>query len=82
MATRTGSVDQNDCPVCGREYDRRIIVERGDRWGDIYPGPPFSFFKKFRRRCTSIHDVETESKLTEDKRAVYFHDEGRSYGFM
>lgn len=68
--------DGTGCPVCNREYDQRIVVERGDRWGDIFAGTPFSFFRRYHRRCTSRHDAEEETTLPDDQRAVYFHGGG------
>lgn len=62
------------CPVCDTEYDQRVIVARGDRWDDLYPGSLFSFFKRYARRCTARYDVETDTDLPESERAVYFHE--------
>ncbi|MFC4549755.1 MULTISPECIES: hypothetical protein [Halorussus] len=72
--------DDDACPVCGRPYDQRIVVERGDRWEDIYGGQPLSFFKKYRRRCSSHQDVERETTCGEGERVVYFHDDGGPAG--
>jgi hypothetical protein len=71
--------DADACPVCGEPYEQRIVVSRGDQWSDLYPGTPFSFFRKFRRRCAARQDVETEEMLTDDQRAVYFH--GKQHGY-
>lgn len=71
--------DEDACPVCGEAYAERVVVERGDRWGDIYAGTPFSFFKRYRRRCTAQYDVGADEQLADGARAVYFHGaEGRS----
>ncbi|WP_136687137.1 hypothetical protein [Halorhabdus amylolytica] len=71
--------DSETCPVCGEPYDQRIVVARGDQWGDLYAGPPLSFFRKYRRRCTAREDVETGETLAERERAVYFHGKRHSY---
>lgn len=70
--------DTTQCPVCGEPYGRRIVVERGDRWDDLFPGTALDFFRRFRRRCTARYDVETETELGDDERAVYFHGRERS----
>ncbi len=75
MSTR--APDEDACPVCGQAYDRRIVVERGDEWADLYPGSPFDFFNKYRRRCTADASLEPDANLGRDQRLVYFHG-GRS----
>lgn len=72
--------DDADCPVCGRPYERRVVVARGDSWDDLYPGSPFAFFRKFRRRCTARVDAETDRTLPDDERAVYLHGAGTRPG--
>lgn len=70
----TGShSDDAPCPVCGQPYDQRIVVERGDRWGDLFAGSPLDYFSRYRRRCSDRRDVECDEVLGEDSRAVYFH---------
>lgn len=69
-----GTTDDTACPVCGESYADRIVVGRGDRWSDLYAGTPFSFFKRYRRRCTARYDVDDDEQLADDERAVYFHD--------
>lgn len=76
MTPPTSNSDTTDCPVCGHPYDQRIVVERGDRWGDIYAGSPLSFFRKYRRRCSAQQDVEAEESVGDAEVVVYFH-EGR-----
>lgn len=49
------------------------MVERGDRWGDIFPGTPLDYFRRYRRRCAAQVDVETDTQHTDDRRVVYFH---------
>lgn len=71
-----GQSDADRCPICGQEYDQRVVVERGDGWSDVFAGTPLSFFKRYQRRCTSRHDVAEDAQLPSGKRAVYFH-EGR-----
>lgn len=66
--------DTMQCPICGEPYDRRVIVERGDGWDDLFPGEPLAFFRRYRRRCSARYDVEAETRLDDDERAVYFHD--------
>jgi hypothetical protein len=68
--------DETPCPVCGKAYDQRVVVERGDRWADVFGGPPFSALTKYSRRCASRHDVEEERARGEGERVVYFHDDG------
>lgn len=67
--------DTTQCPVCGEPYDQRIVVERGARWDDLFPGTPLDFFRRYRRRCAAQYDVEREKELQGDERAVYFHDD-------
>lgn len=68
------SSDVTACPVCSKEYDQRVVVERGDRWGDLYGGTLFSFFNRYHRRCSAGYDAETDTDLPERELAVYFHD--------
>lgn len=68
------SSDATACPVCGKEYAQRVVVARGDRWDDLYAGTPFSFFKRYYRRCTARYDTEADADLPENERAVYFHE--------
>jgi len=74
--------DETRCPICGEPYERRLVVERGQQWGDIYPGSPLSFFTKYRRRCTGRNDVETDTVLSEGECAVYFHDAGKGMSVL
>lgn len=68
------SPDADVCPVCGQEYDQRVVVERGDGWSDVYAGTPLSFFRRYQRRCTSQYDVESDSRHTAGECVVYFHE--------
>lgn len=63
------------CPVCGDGYARRIIVERGQQWDDLYPGSPLAFFRKYQRRCTTQYDSKRDARVAEDECTVYFHDD-------
>jgi hypothetical protein len=65
--------DDGGCPVCGEPYERRLLVERGDDWGDLYPGSPLEFFRRFDRRCTADHDAERGVGVGGDALAVYLH---------
>ncbi len=69
--------DTDECLLCGKSYDQRIVIEQGVRWGDLFPGTVFDFFTRYPRRCTPQYDVEDDTQLSEQKRAVYFHT-GRS----
>ena len=71
--------DGERCPVCTEPYDQRVVIARGDQWSDIYAGTPFSFVRKYRRRCATRKDVETGETLTEGRQAVYFH--GKRHGY-
>lgn len=66
------------CPVCGKEYDQRIVLKGSVDWRDVYPGRPRSFFRKYNRRCSSKIDTETDDneQVGHDEVAVYFHDDG------
>lgn len=68
--------DETPCPVCGEPYDQRIIVERGDRWPDVFGGTPLTFFEKYARRCSVGYDAERERSVGGGKQVVYFHDDG------
>ncbi|PSP81507.1 hypothetical protein BRC81_00675 [Halobacteriales archaeon QS_1_68_20] len=68
------SPDGDVCPVCGQEYDQRVVVERGDGWSDVFAGTPLSFFRRYQRRCTSQFDVESDSKRPGSECVVYFHE--------
>jgi hypothetical protein len=74
------SPDAESCPVCGQEYDQRVVVERGDAWSDVFAGTPLSFFRRYQRRCSSQFDVETERERSGSECVVYFHEghEGHS----
>ncbi|MFC4356768.1 hypothetical protein ACFO0N_02265 [Halobium salinum] len=61
------------CPVCGEPFERRLLVERGDDWGDLYPGSPLEFFRKFDRRCSADSDVAGEYEVGSDALVLYFH---------
>lgn len=78
MHSRTSDGNDDACPVCGEAYDQQIVVERGDRWADVFGGAPLSFLKRYRRRCTSAYDVERDTQRGESERVVYFHDDGPS----
>lgn len=67
------SPEETRCPVCGEAYEERIVVEQGDRWGDLFPGTPFDYFQKYRRRCAAQADAERGTEVTGDERVVYFH---------
>jgi len=67
--------DEATCPVCGQPYDQRVVVERGDRWADVFGGPPFSVLSKYARRCASRMDAETERQRGEGEKVVYLHDD-------
>lgn len=66
--------DETTCPVCGQPYDQRIVISRGDRWKDLFGGPPFSALQQYERRCTSRQDVERETVRSDDERVLYFHE--------
>ncbi|MFB6171767.1 MAG: hypothetical protein ABEJ23_04485 [Haloarculaceae archaeon] len=66
-------LDDRECPVCGQQYEERIVVERGDRWADLFPGTPLDFFQRYRRRCAAQVDVERETQRSDAERVVYFH---------
>ena len=72
--------DETACPVCGQPYDQRVVVERGDRWADVFGGPPFSSLTKYARRCTSRYDADDERDRGERERVVYFHDDSPAAG--
>jgi hypothetical protein len=71
MPARTS--DAEECPVCGASYDQRVVVERGDRWRDIFPGSPLDVMSRYPRRCAALYDEEDERQLRDRERAVYFH---------
>lgn len=71
MYSRSG--DGSTCPICGTDYDQRIIIERGEQWSDLYPGTPFDFFTTYQRRCTAPYDAEQPSARATSKRVIYFH---------
>lgn len=75
---RRGTSDGESCPVCGTEYDQRVVVQRGDGWHDVAPGPPFTFFTEFPRRCATPTDENAETSLSADELAVYVHRNGGS----
>jgi hypothetical protein len=68
--------DETPCPVCGKAYDQRVVVERGDRWADVFGGPPYSVLSKYQRQCASRYDAEDDRTRSEGERVVYFHDDG------
>lgn len=70
------STDDTQCPVCGEPYDQRVVVERGDRWSDLFPGTALDYFQRYRRRCSTQVDVEGETRLPGRQCAVYFHEGG------
>lgn len=65
--------DEPVCPVCGQPFDQQVVVSRGDSWSDIFAGTPFSFFRRYRRRCTSQYDVETDTQYRDGELVLYFH---------
>ena len=69
--------DERRCPVCGESYDRRLVVERGDRWADLFPGSPLDIFATYERWCTARYDDQTDTRLPERKCAVFLHDPDR-----
>ncbi len=62
-----------DCPVCGEPYAERVVIERGLRWGDLFPGSPLDYFERYRRRCAADYDVERDRTVGEGERVAYFH---------
>lgn len=72
--------DETPCPVCGQPYDQRVVVERGDRWADVFGGPPFSALTKYARRCATRYDATEERARSESERVVYFHDDDPAGG--
>jgi rRNA maturation protein Nop10 len=67
------STDDESCPVCGEAYAERIVVERGDRWADLFPGSPLDYFQRYRRRCATDYDDRDGRELRDGRTAVYFH---------
>lgn len=67
------STDEPTCPVCGQPFDQRVVVSRGDGWSDIFAGTPFSFFRRYQRRCTSRYDAVEDTDRRDGELAVYFH---------
>lgn len=72
--------DETPCPVCGQPYDQRVVVERGDRWADVFGGPPLSVLQQYQRQCASRQDVERETVRGDGERVVYLHDDGGPAG--
>jgi len=77
MPTPRTRPDEHECPVCGQAYAERIVVERGDRWVDLFPGSPLDYFDRYQRRCTARYDAEAEAECGENERVVYFHEPDR-----
>ncbi|GAA5049328.1 hypothetical protein ACFFQF_21055 [Haladaptatus pallidirubidus] len=65
--------DTDECPLCGKSYDQQLVIGQGLRWEDLFPGTVFDFFTRYPRRCTARYDVEADTHLPEQKRAIYFH---------
>ncbi|GAA5064515.1 hypothetical protein GCM10025751_54200 [Haladaptatus pallidirubidus] len=65
--------DTDECPICGKSYDQRIVIKQGIRWEDLFPGTPFDFFTRYPRRCTAQYDVEDNIQFSSNKRVIYFH---------
>lgn len=74
---RMSSKDETRCPVCGEPYDQRIVVERGDRWSDLFPGTTLDFFQRYYRRCSAQQDVEADTTRPGRECVVYFHEADR-----
>ena len=74
MHSKAPGDDETTCPVCGRPYDQRIVIERGDHWADVFGGPPFTALQRYERRCTSRQDAERETVRSDDERVCYFHE--------
>lgn len=72
--------DEATCPVCGKAYDQRVVVARGDRWADVFGGPPYSVLSQYQRQCASRYDAEDDRDRGEGERVVYFHDDGPAGG--
>lgn len=71
-----------DCPICGEPYAERVVVERGLQWDDLYPGTPFDFFDRYRRRCSAAYDVERDRPVDDGEQVAYFHEgRGRTGAF-
>jgi hypothetical protein len=67
------SSDASVCPICGTDYDQRLIIERGEQWADLYPGTAFDLVSTYQRLCTAPHDAERPTARATAKRVVYFH---------
>ena len=74
--------DDGRCPVCGQEYDQRIVVERGDTWSDVFAGTPLSFFRRYQRRCATQYDIEEDTTRSKSQRVVYFHEGHEGHRLM
>ena len=67
------SSDDPACPVCGQSFDQRIVLSRGASWSDLFAGTPFSFFRRYQRRCTSQYDVLDDTQYRDGDTVLYFH---------
>ncbi|WP_101296459.1 hypothetical protein [Halegenticoccus soli] len=74
--------EDDPCPVCGEPYDRRVRIERGARWNDLYPGSPLDYFEEYPRRCAADYDVEADAELPGRERAIYLHAGRRGASFF
>lgn len=71
-------IGPDECPVCGQEYAKVVVIERGTHWKDLYQGTVFDYITRYRRRCTASINVEANEdrqQLSRDKKALYFHDD-------
>lgn len=68
----------SECPVCGQEYAKQVVVERGTPWTDLYGGSLFDYLTRYRRRCSARVDEDGDPMVRENKIVLYFHDDKRN----
>lgn len=81
--TKNSSNNQNglsikQCPVCGQEYAKQVVIDRGTPWTDLYPGSLFDYLTRYRRRCSARVDEDGDLMVREDKIVLYFHGDKRN----
>lgn len=66
--------DDGLCPLCGREYDKRLSVEPGDRYAGSLPAPLHTLMVRYPSICADPEAAQMAASSPGVEVAVYLHD--------
>jgi hypothetical protein len=62
------------CPQCDREYSRRVRLELGDRFGDVFGRTPLGLVSQYVRICTDPEEATRATRKPTGGLDVYLHE--------